>query len=71
MKVQDQDYERMRAWFAYMSRETFPAELISPEVDPIAHLDRLASRSPAKAREGLSMAVNDILEVSDDWSQVR
>lgn len=71
MRVQVQDYERMRAWFAYMSQETFPAELMSPEVEPMAHLDQLASRSPAQARAGLSMAINDIVEMTDDWTQER
>jgi hypothetical protein len=71
MKVQPQDYERMRAWFAYMARETIPAELMSADADPIAHLDRLASRSPAKAREGLSMAINDTIEMTDGWPNER
>lgn len=71
MKMQVQAFERKRAWFAYMTRETFPAELMSPEADPIAHLDRLSSHSPAKAREGLSMAINEIIEMTDDWSQER
>lgn len=71
MKVQVHDYERMRAWLAHMFRETFPAELMSLETDPIVHLDRLASTAPAKAREGLSMAINDIIEMTDDWAQER
>ena len=70
MKVQAEHYERMRAWFAYMVRETIPAELMS-DADPMAHLDRLASRCPAKAREGLSMAINDIIEMTDAWSEER
>jgi hypothetical protein len=71
MRVQVQDYERMRAWFAYMVRETRPAERLTPETDPIAHLDRLAARLPAKAREGLSMAINDTIEMTEAWPQER
>lgn len=71
VKVQVQDYELMRAWLAHMSREIFPPELMSPETDPIVHLDRLASIAPAKAREGLSMAINDTIEMTDDWAQER
>ncbi len=48
-----------------------PAELISPDADPITHLDRLAARSPSKAREGLSMAINDTVEMTQGWSQER
>lgn len=71
MGVQVQNYELMRAWFAYIAREIIPAELMSSEADPVAHLDRLASRSPAKARKGLSMAINDIIEMTDSWPQER
>ena len=71
MKVQAQDYERMRAWFAYMARETIPPELMSSDAEPIAHLDRLASRYPGKAREGLSMAINDTIEMTSGWAQHR
>jgi hypothetical protein len=68
MRVETQDYELMRAWLAYMAREAIPEELYSPEVDPIAHFDLLASRSQAKARDGLSMAINDFVELTDGWS---
>lgn len=71
MKVQVQDYERMRAWFAHMARETIPAELITPDSDPMVHLDQLASRHPAKAREGLSMAISDTIELTSGWSAER
>lgn len=71
MKVQVHEYERMRAWLAHMFKETFPAEFMSAETDPIVHLDRLASTAPAKAREGLSMAINDTIEMTADWAQER
>ena len=71
MKVQVHDYERMRAWLAHMFGETFPPELLSPGSDPIVHLDRLASTTPAKAREALSMAINDIIEMTNALAQER
>lgn len=71
MKVQAQDYEQMRAWLAHMFQEVFPAELMTPGADPIIHLDRLASTAPAKAREGLRMAINGIVEMTDGWGQER
>ena len=71
MRVRAHDYERMRDWFACLVREVFPAELMSTELDPLAELDRQASRSSAKAREGLSMALNDIIELTDGWPQQR
>ena len=71
MKVQSKEYERMRSWLAYMTREVFLPELLSSDVDPIAHLDRLAFRYPGKARAGLSMAINDTIEMTSDWAEER
>jgi hypothetical protein len=67
MKVQPQEFERMRDWFAHVSHRAFPPELIA-QAQPIAQLDQLAERSPSKAREGLSMGINDLIEMTDKWS---
>ena len=67
MKVQASDYDRMRAWFAHMIPLLFPLELIGGDAHPLAVLDAMAERSPAKAREGLSMAINDFIEMTDGW----
>jgi hypothetical protein len=67
MKVDAQNYELMRAWLACLVPETFPAESLSPTNDPVACLDRLAARSPAKARSGLAMAINDTIEATESW----
>ncbi len=66
MNVQAENYEQMRTWFARMSREVFPAQLIS-EADPLAHLDELEQRSATKAWQGLTMAINDLVELTDGW----
>jgi hypothetical protein len=67
MKIRVQEFQRMRDWFAYVSQRAFPAELIA-KAQPIAHVDQLAERSPSKAREGLSMGINDVIEMTDNWS---
>lgn len=67
MKVQASDYDRMRAWFAHMVPLLFQPESIGGDAHPLAALDAMAERSPAKAREGLSMAINDIIEMTDGW----
>lgn len=69
MKVQAQDYDRMRAWFAHMVSKTFPPDLIGPGADPLASLDAIAARSPAKAREGLATAINDLIEMTAGWPE--
>jgi hypothetical protein len=69
MKVQAQDYERMRAWFAHMARETIPEQMSVSEM--LAGLDQVAARFPGRAREGLSMAINDTIEMTDGWPAER
>lgn len=67
MKIDAHDFETMRAWFALLVPEAFPAALLTPETDPLARLDEIAARSPAKARQGLAMAINDLIEDTDRW----
>src|SRR3954462_12188786 len=37
------------------------------DAGPLASLDAIAARSPARARQGLSMAINDVIEMTDGW----
>jgi hypothetical protein len=61
----------MRAWFARFVPETIPAELLNAETDPVACLDSLAAKSSAKARLGLTMALNDTIESTSRWAPER
>lgn len=67
MKVQPEEYGKMREWLALVSRRALPTDLVQ-EAQPIAVLDKMAERSPAKAREGLAMAIGDLIEMTDGWS---
>lgn len=67
MKIDAQNYEQLRAWFTRLVPEVFPAHLLTPETDPVGTLDGLAARSPAKARAGLAMAINDMIEAAECW----
>jgi hypothetical protein len=67
MKISGEDYDRLRAWFAVVSREAL-GDHITPATDPVAALDELASSSPSKARQGLSMAIGDLVELTSGWS---
>ena len=62
MHIEPPDYDRMRAWLAYMFPRLFPAGPLTPDADPIAVLDRMAQKAPARARSGLVMAVSDVVE---------
>ena len=66
MKVDPKDFERLRDWLALVSQKAFPPQLMT-EAQPVAQLDQLAERSPAKAREGLAMAISDLIEMTDSW----
>jgi hypothetical protein len=67
MKIDAENYEQMRAWFARLVRNTLPVELLTAETDPLTCLDQLAAQSPAKARQGLAMAIGDTIEATDRW----
>ena len=71
MKIGPENYEQMRAWFARLVPETVPVELLTNATDPVSCLDQLAAQSPAKARQGLAMAIGDTIEATDGWPRDR
>jgi hypothetical protein len=71
MKIDADCYDQMRSWFARVVRETVPAELLTADTDPLRCLDQLAAQSPAKARQGLAMAIGDTVEATAAWPRDR
>lgn len=69
MKVRIEDYDQMRSWMARMVDEVFPTERIPPEADPVRALDLLAKTAPGKARDGLGMAIGDLVEITSGWPE--
>lgn len=67
MKVDAENYEHMKAWFARLVPETIPAELLTPQTHPVACLEQIEARWPGKARSGLAMAIGDTIEQTDCW----
>jgi hypothetical protein len=65
MRIGATEYAGMRGWLAAMCGELLPGA--ASEADPIAALDRIAAESPARAREGLAMAVGDFVEMISEW----
>jgi hypothetical protein len=65
MRIRAQEFETMRAWFGVVAPEAFPG--VAPEADPRAVLDAMAARAPARAREGLAMAIGDVVEMTAMW----
>lgn len=70
MKIDAETYDSMKAWFARMIPECSLGP-ISADTDPLACLERIEAESPAKARQGLAMAIGDIIEDTDNWRPER
>lgn len=68
MQIKPSDYDSLRSWLIYMVPKVFSSELINPETDPVAVLDQMALKSPAKARNGLGIMIGDIIEFTSGWS---
>lgn len=66
MKIDAKDYPAMRAWFAVVAPRIFPD--VPADADPILALDRIEAVSMANARKGLSMAIGDVVEMTDHWN---
>lgn len=67
MQIDPSEYARLRSWLSHMVPKAFPSRLLTPETHPIAVLDQLALKAPAKARSGLGMAISDVVEFASDW----
>jgi hypothetical protein len=66
MRVAAQDYEPLKAFFAWMSDNVLPiAGALPPEARPLAALTSFESKSMAMARQGLGQAIGDIVEMTD------
>ncbi|MGN6289188.1 MAG: hypothetical protein ACTHNA_08015 [Sphingopyxis terrae] len=65
MKISADSYPTMRAWLATVAPYLFPD--VPADADPVRALDRIAETSMSNARRGLSMAIGDIVEMTDSW----
>jgi hypothetical protein len=68
MPMTNEQYERLKRFLGlfhdwYMNVPNSP-----PSSHPLAVAEELEKKSLAKARSGLLMAVNDLVEMSSDWS---
>ena len=68
MEIETSEYVSLRAWLNHMVPKLFPSDQLTPDTHPIAVLDRLAVKSPTKVRNGLEMAIGDVVEFTSDWS---
>ena len=59
--LSEDEYRELKDFLGFYSLHYMPTDLLPPDLRPIACLESLERRSPAKAREGLQQAVNDIV----------
>jgi hypothetical protein len=67
MRIDPIEYVHLRSWLSHMVPKVFPSDQLTPDTHPVAVLDRMAVKSPAKARSGLSMAIGDVVEFTSEW----
>ena len=72
MRINSDDYEPLRAFFAWGAEHLLgiPASLPSDQ-HPVAVLAALEAKSPARARDGLAMAIGDVIENCEGLSPDR
>ena len=61
----DEDYQALKGFLGYfVDRHMLADTAIRPEDHPLAVLASIEAAAPARARQGLRMAINDCLEMS-------
>ena len=68
MRIDPSEYVQLRSWFDRMVPKVFASDLLTPDTHPVSVLDKMAVKTPAKARSGLGMAIGDIVEFTNEWS---
>lgn len=71
MLVSRDNYDELRLWLGRMVTAAMPEIEAGSDIDPVRVLDGFAEKSPAKAREGLALAIGDLVEMTGDWSSDR
>ncbi|MHA6890517.1 hypothetical protein [Ralstonia pseudosolanacearum] len=64
------DYEKLKIFFVCYVDWFIPPEQKSerPEDQPVKFLENIERKSISNAKKGLQMAVNDVIEMTADWS---
>jgi hypothetical protein len=72
LRVDPDDYEPLKAFFAWAADHLLGIPMsLPPDQHPFAVLAALEAGSPARAREGLAMAIGDIIEMCEGFSADR
>ncbi|WP_103716259.1 hypothetical protein [Bosea psychrotolerans] len=65
MSIKAEEFDDLRAWCALMIELAIPLPPGLPlEAHPITLLDAMANKAPSRARQGLAMAIGDLVEAT-------
>jgi hypothetical protein len=64
-----EQYERLKRFIGLFYDWYMKGPHSHPDSHPLVVMEGLVKKSPAKARSGLVMAVNDTVEMTSDWSR--
>lgn len=62
------DYERDKIFLGWMMKDLVETLGLPAEQHPLAVLAKDEAKAPTRARAGLRMAINDMVEMTTDWS---
>ncbi|HXP73211.1 MAG TPA: hypothetical protein VN823_03635 [Stellaceae bacterium] len=62
-----EEFEELRAFLGYFFEHRMGAQETPAKIHPVKVLDNLHRRSPAKAGQGLRMAIGDCIEMTRMW----
>lgn len=69
MRIAEDDYQPLKAFFAWAVEHLMKMPVTMSAADhPVATLERTEAESKARARQGLAMAVGDVVEFCDRLS---
>jgi hypothetical protein len=70
-KLSPSEYQELKSFLGFFSERFFNTAGLAPERRPLSLVESMESKAPARAAEGLRMAINDCLEMSSRWKPDR
>ena len=69
--LDDFDYDRLKLSFDFLVHACLPPDLLTPEAHPVLVLERMERDSAKTARRGLTIAIADFVEMTQDFTSAQ
>jgi hypothetical protein len=66
--LSDFDYDRLKLSLDFLVHACLPPDLLTPEAHPVRVLERMERHSAKNARRGLTVAIGDFVEMTQDFT---